>query len=184
MPDATPADLATNLELRLAYCPLLGRLWRTSAEGAPIRELKLWRRAEGRLKIGTILVGQKYKMLTHVIYYIMVGRWLLPNYVIDHIDGDPSNNAWSNLREATLSQNNGNADRSHTRWNGRDELIEGGVKKTRNGTYAVTVCGVWYGTYRSRTEANELARRIRREVKGTFDIPFVTSRRIIRGTAP
>ena len=37
----------------------------------------------------------------------MTGQW--PNGVIDHIDGDRQNNAFSNLREATREQNSFNA---------------------------------------------------------------------------
>jgi hypothetical protein len=34
-----PTDLVVNRDLRLAYSPALGKLWRTNAQGAPIREL-------------------------------------------------------------------------------------------------------------------------------------------------
>ena len=36
----------------------------------------------------------------------MTGEWC--SAVIDHRDGDPSNNRWDNLRRATVSQNNAN----------------------------------------------------------------------------
>lgn len=36
----------------------------------------------------------------------MTGRW--PSLEVDHIDADRDNNCWSNLREATRSQNNAN----------------------------------------------------------------------------
>lgn len=39
-------------------------------------------------------------------FLIMTGEW--PTYEVDHIDGDPSNNRWMNLREATRAQNNQN----------------------------------------------------------------------------
>jgi hypothetical protein len=45
--------------------------------------------------------------------------------------------------------------------------------QTPHGTYTVNVCGENYGSYRSRIEANEVCRRVRREVKDDFDIPFV-----------
>ena len=40
-------------------------------------------------------------------FLFMTGAW--PTQGIDHRDGDPSNNAWSNLREATPSQNRANS---------------------------------------------------------------------------
>jgi hypothetical protein len=84
---------------------------------------------------------------------------------------------------ATPSENAMNMDRSHRRCAGLDELLESGVSKTQQGRYAVHVCGVRYGTYRSRVYANQLARQIRREVKGEFDIEFITWRRYL-GPAP
>jgi hypothetical protein len=57
----------------------------------------------GYAKIG--FRGTQY--LTHRLAWLYVyGRW--PS-IIDHIDGDPSNNALANLREVTHSQNLANA---------------------------------------------------------------------------
>lgn len=36
-------------------------------------------------------------------FYIMTGKW--PNHQIDHIDGDKTNNRWSNLRDVTNRTN-------------------------------------------------------------------------------
>jgi hypothetical protein len=63
-------------------------------------------------------------------------------------------------------------------------LLEQGVWKRPDGRYIVSVLGVHYGIFDSRVAANEQCRRIRREVKGEFDVPFLSWRRMIRGTAP
>ena len=75
-----------------------------------------------------------------IIFYIMCQRWPLPDHVIDHIDRDPSNNRWSNLRECTSSQNAMNCDRGYRRLHATDELLEAGVRKDlRTGKY-VELC--------------------------------------------
>jgi hypothetical protein len=139
MTDATaPNAIVTNAELRLAYCPVQGRMWRTNMDGVPIRELVLlrWDESEDRcrVKINTIRVAGRHRVLTHVIHYIMTNKWPLSGMYIDHIDRDPTNNTFANLREVTPTQNAMNTDRGGKYWRGRDQVLEQGVTLTRSGT--------------------------------------------------
>jgi hypothetical protein len=185
MTDPDDLVLVTNLELRLAYSPALGRLWRTDRAGNIVHELKTWRENldEGRLQINPVGVpGLGVRGANRVIFFMMVGRWPGPGMEIDHIDRDVTNNTWKNLRECTPSQNAMNRRVPGTRILGADELLERGVQKRPSG-YVVFVSKNYYGTYRSRHEANQVARQMRRELYGEFAPAPVTWRRIIRGTA-
>jgi hypothetical protein len=69
---------------------------------------------EGRFE-GRIL-GEGY--LAHrVIFLWMQGRW--PDPEVDHVDHDPLNNKWDNLREATRSDNTRNMSMSKANTSGR-----------------------------------------------------------------
>lgn len=53
----------------------------------------------------------KSRLVHRIIYYLVYGKY--PEKDIDHIDGNRSNNVWTNLREVTRSQNLMNRKSSH-----------------------------------------------------------------------
>jgi hypothetical protein len=64
-------------------------------------------------------------------YFYMTGEW--PAEYVDHIDGNPSNNKWDNLRPATAQQNAQNKRRKYNSYTG----IKGVVKDFRSDTWHV-----------------------------------------------
>src|SRR6476469_6916709 len=51
-------------------------------------------------------VSEKRYLRSRLAWLWMTGAW--PEQLIDHRDGDPTNDRWTNLRLATRTQNNGN----------------------------------------------------------------------------
>jgi hypothetical protein len=50
-----------------------------------------------------VRVGGDLFLGHRLAFFYMTGRWPVPE--VDHEDGDPSNNRWKNLREATHAEN-------------------------------------------------------------------------------
>ena len=89
----------------LAYDPNTGSLtWKVALSNRVIAGKKAGGRCDfGRLNIS--IDGKRYKY-HRVCWLIHYGKW--PNGELDHIDCNSSNNAISNLREASGSQNSAN----------------------------------------------------------------------------
>jgi hypothetical protein len=110
------------------------------------------------------------RQCTHIIWYFMLGRYPEQGKEIDHWDGNVVNSRWNNLRECTASENSRNVDRRGRRWNGLDEDLESCVSKRAARSYEATKGGVYYGRFKTAEEANAVAREIRAEFNGEFDV--------------
>lgn len=55
----------------------------------------------------TVRFEKRSYMGHRLMWFMKTEQW--PEYDIDHKDGDPSNNRWSNLRKATRTQNSHNS---------------------------------------------------------------------------
>ena len=101
---------------RLNYCPATGNLtWANRGiswldkrfEGKSVGQK--WVTKEGYKNASTKIEikGQKVSVVTaRLCWLVHTGDW--PRYTIDHIDRDPFNNKWSNLRDITQAENNDN----------------------------------------------------------------------------
>lgn len=117
-------------------------------------------------KANRIWYGSQQYQATHVIFKLMTGRWPNEGMLIDHIDGNPFNNAWSNLREVTRAQNNYNRE-SCGRWVNTDIPMEMGVQKKGN-SFTVQVNGIYIGSSLNLDIANNMAREARAILQGPY----------------
>lgn len=85
----------------VAYEPSTGEfIWKSNRCSKYIGQPAGWWGANG---YRSLTIGGK-KLLAHrVAWVLMIGKW--PVEVIDHADGDPRNNTWSNLRAASQAEN-------------------------------------------------------------------------------
>jgi hypothetical protein len=86
-------------------------------------------------RLGYITVGIKRKIYKahRLAWLLQTGTW--PDKEIDHIDGNPSNNRWDNLRLATTSQNQANQRRHRDNSTG----FKGVSKNFHNGRYRARI---------------------------------------------
>lgn len=98
-----------------AYCPETGRIiWkveRRCAGGKVFPGTTAGTVKDGYMQIGT---GGAHFRAHRIAWLLMTGSHAPSDMDIDHINGDRSDNRWSNLRLATRSQNNVNRKRAKT----------------------------------------------------------------------
>jgi hypothetical protein len=154
-----------RLEELLRYDPETGlfywRINRNSRNGvAKSGSVAGCLRPDGRIIIG--IDGREYRAHRLAFLY-MTGKF--PSLEVDHRDADPYNNAWSNLREATRSQQMGNT-------KCRNKHGFKGVSQHGKNCYSANICKdgrVFYlGTATSPEAAHEIYRAAALRHHGQF----------------
>ena len=87
------------------------RTWNTKNPGS---EVFIDRNKTGH---GRFTMNKTRHSESRVMFLLMEGRW--PEHQIDHINGDPTDNRWSNLREVTAAENSQNLAMSSANTSGR-----------------------------------------------------------------
>ena len=109
---------------------------------------------------GYVYIGVDMKRyLAHrLAYFYMTGEW--PASVIDHINGDASDNRWANLRPATIAENNWNSKPRNTNTSGHKGVSYSKSKKKWTAriykNYRLHIIG-YYQTKEEAIEAHKIA---------------------------
>ena len=130
-----------------------------------------------RAKIGCVagyINGRGYRQIAiegrmylahRLAWFWMTGEW--PSTYIDHVDGDPANNRWANLREATNSQNLANSRRSRVNKSGFK-----GVSLSRDGKWKVQIWADktqhYLGLFDTKEEAHAAYSEAAKRLYGDF----------------
>jgi hypothetical protein len=145
----------SQLRERLHYDPETGEFTRL----APVKGYKPGQKAGCVNKNGYIcLTVAKNRVYAHrLAVFYMTGEW--PTHDVDHINGNPADNRWSNLRLATRAQNMWNVSGASGAYfqNGRwfASIKVNGVKKSLGG-------------YSTKEEAAAAYTKAKRELHGEF----------------
>lgn len=100
-------------------------------------------------------------------FVCQLGRW--PHAFVDHINGDPLDNRWCNLREATNSQNQANRSRTLSSSGERGVTWH---KKCHKWQAAIKIDGknIYLGLFADKSDAANAYADAARSLYGTFTV--------------
>lgn len=145
---------------------------------SPVVGVFEWRKPGRRIRVGglagavvkgsgyvrIVLAGKPYPA-HRLAWLYMTGAW--PAEDIDHIDGDRSNNAWNNLRQATKSTNGWNKCVMRTNRSG----IKGLSQHNETGRWQARFEAngeIWSAMFATKEAAESAIREKRSQVHGEF----------------
>lgn len=134
------------------------------------RKVKPGDRAKRRTPLGYYRVGYKGRdYLAHrVVWALYNGAWPPPDMDIDHIDGDPANNAINNLRVCHHGENMRNRGKQANNKTGFKGVRVHPLSPKFNARIQHKGVGVHLGMFDTAEEAHEAYCKAARELHGNF----------------
>lgn len=121
--------------------------------------------SHGYVEVG---VGNKSYLAHRLAYLFMRGHWPEAGLQIDHIDGNRTNNKWSNLRLCTNAENSRNSKVRHL--SGASKVK--GVRQRSTGAWMVQVThnytNYYGGQFATKAEAEQAAINLRLRLHKEF----------------
>ena len=78
-----------------------------------------WKKSQKMIAYRVIGIDNRLYHAHRIAWLWMTGEW--PNGEVDHINRDPLDNRWSNLRDVTRKENEANKNHKRISWNTKDK---------------------------------------------------------------
>ena len=146
----------------------------------PLTGVFTWikKKTKGSVKVGDVAgcphgngywdirIDRRLYFAHRLAWFYMTGKW--PNGHIDHKNGDPGDNRWENLREATASQNHANTRRPKNNTSG----LKGASYAKANNRWLAQIRKqgrhVYLGYHDTKEEAHAAYLEASRRLNGEF----------------